>query len=329
MKLNGIFTDGMILQANKPIKIYGTGKGKVTVSFRNTTAELVAEDGNWILTLPSFEYGGPYEMKVILNDKENIIRDVYIGEVILLAGQSNIAMSLGGSSYPKKDYEENLMLKNFSAKSEKGQSHFEFSDGWVKCTKENAMHFSAIGYHLGMELSRAKNIAVGLISCYLGSSVIESWIPAEIGSRECFYLPKEEKYDSPYVHVSHNQNGFLYNLRQQSVVPYTLGNVVWYQGESNTGGGEWKIYTELLEELINCWREDFMDENLPFTVVQIADWDERNDDAWRGIQQAQERITERLSGVKVVKSADVCETFDIHPPTKINLAKRIYEALKG
>lgn len=329
MKLNGIFTDGMVLQANRPIRIYGTGKGKVTVYLNNVTADLVTEDENWILTLPSLDYGGPYEMKTVLNGEELVFKDVYIGEVILLAGQSNIAMSLGGSSYPKENYEDNPLLRSFSAKNLEGQGHFKFSDGWVKCSKDNAEHFSAIGYHTGMELSKAKNIAVGLISCYLGSSVIESWIPEYIADKECFYLPKEEKYDSPYVHGPHNEHGVLYNVRQQSVVPYTLGNVVWYQGESNTGSGEWKIYTDLLEELINCWRKDFMDENLPFTVVQIADWDERQDRGWKGIQEAQERIAERVSGVKVVKSADVCETFDIHPPTKIHLAKRIYEAIKG
>ena len=70
-----------------------------------------------------------------------------------------------------------------------------------------------------------------------------------------------------------------------------------------------------------------MDEALPFTVVQIADWDARQDDAWRGIQRAQERISEVAEHVTVIRSADVCETFDIHPPTKIHLAMRILESI--
>ena len=328
MKLNQIFTNGTVFQANKPIRLYGTGSGTVLASISSSVAKAEFKEEKWLLELPSLDYGGPYTLNINLNGDEIILNDIYIGEVVLLAGQSNIAMSLGGSSYPKEEYTENLMVRCFNAEHFGGQGHFNPSDGWVKCTKENAEHFSAIGYHIADEMSKEKGIAVGLIACCMGSSVIESWMPAEIANQERFFLPKEEKYDSPYVHGPHNENGALYNVRQQSVVPFTVGNVVWYQGESNTGKGEWKIYTDLLESLIIRWREDFMDEKLPFAVVQIADWDERDDDAWHGIQKAQEKITERLDNVFVIKSADVCESFDIHPPTKINLAKRICEYIK-
>jgi len=328
MELNKIFSDGLVFQANKPIRIFGTGGGNVSVTLNGKTANKEFIGGKWLIELEPLNYGGPYELNINLNGVRKVIKDVYIGEVILLAGQSNIAMSLGGSSYPKESIEENNLVRFFASELYNNQGHFSSDDGWVYTTKENAPHFSAIGYHLGMQLSKEKSIAVGLIACYLGSSVIESWIPSEIANKECFYLPKEEKYDSPYVHGPHNEAGKLYSIRQQSVVPYSIGNVIWYQGESNTGKGEWKIYTDLLEALINCWRKDFMDDCLHFTVVQIADWDQRDDAAWHGIQEAQQRITEKVDNVTVVKSCDVCETFDIHPPTKIHLANRILNAIK-
>lgn len=332
MKLNEIFTDGMILQAHKNIRLYGKGSGKITVSIADITKTAEFSTDDWILELPALSYGGPYEMTVDLNGELVTIKDIYIGEVVFLGGQSNMAMSLGGTSYPKENYEDNDLVRMYTAAPFEGDGEykgkFRPKDGWVKCDKETAPHFSAIGYHIGTELSREKKIAVGLISCALGSTVIESWMPACISSQERFYLPKEEKYDSPFVHGPYNAHGILYKVRQQSVVPYRLGNIVWYQGESNTGSGEWKIYTALLAELIKCWRKDFMDDNLPFVVVQIADWDVRDDDAWHGIQKAQEKIVEYVDNVCVVKSADVCETHDIHPPTKINLAKRIINVLK-
>lgn len=327
MELNKIFSDHMVFQANKPITVFGIGKGNVTIKLLDFSVTEFFDTPEWYVELPALDYGGPYELTVILNGEEINIKDVYIGEVILLAGQSNIAMSLGASSYKKEKYEENQLVRLFTSESFGMQGNFNPSDGWIKCAKDTAEHFSAIGYHIGIELCRNKGIAVGLVACYLGSSVIESWLPASIANEERFKLPKEEKYDSPYVHVPHNEYGTLYNVKQQSVVPYTLGNIVWYQGESNTGSGEWKVYTELLAELINCWRKDFMDQALPFTVVQIADWDERNDNGWKGIQKAQERIVDKVSNVKLVKSADVCETNDIHPPTKLYLAKRIYDSL--
>lgn len=328
MQINKIFSDGVVFQANKPVRIYGTGAGKVTATFNGVTASGEFCEEKWFLSLGTFGYGGPYQLEVDLNGEKTVLKDIYVGEVILLAGQSNIAMVLSGSSYPQEIIEDNDLVRYFTSELFENQGHFSPDDGWVYCTKENAPHFSAIGYHLGMKLSCEKGVAVGLIACYLGSSVIESWLPQEITDKECYQLPKEEKYDSPYVHGPHNKHGALYNVRQQSIVPFSLGNIIWYQGESNTGSGEWKIYTELLTELIDCWRNDFMDSDLPFTVVQIADWDERTDFGWKGIQRAQEKITEKVKNVKVVKSADVCETFDIHPPTKIHLANRIYENIK-
>ena len=328
MKLNKIFADGMVFQANKPIRIFGTGKGKVKATLENITVSKEFFEDKWLLELEPLQYGGPYNLNLDLNGDAIVIKDVYIGEVILLAGQSNIAMSLSGTSYDKKNIEDNSLVRFFASELYENQGHFSSDDGWIYCTKENAPHFSAIGYHIGMQLFKEKGIAVGLIACYLGSSVIESWIPSEIAKDKRFYLPKEEKYDSPYVHGPHNEAGKLYSVRQQSVVPFALGNVVWYQGESNTGRSEWKVYTDLLQALIICWRKDFLNDGLPFVVVQIADWDERTDYGWKGIQEAQEKITERLENVKLVKSADVCETYDIHPPTKIHLANRIFESLK-
>ncbi|MBR7098845.1 MAG: hypothetical protein IKC59_05465 [Clostridia bacterium] len=327
MKLSPIFGDHTVLQANKPIRIFGSGAGKAEASFDGETQTAHSDGGSWCLTFSPRPYGGPYELSLSLNGEKSVYTDIFVGEVLLLAGQSNIAQKLRRTTYGEENYEENPMLRYFAARRFADEDAYSPEDGWVSCTKENAAYFSALGYHVGMEMSKQKKIAVGLIACYLGSSVIESWIPAEIGNQERFYLPREEKYDSPYVRGPHNEYGMLYRTRQQSVVPFSIGRVIWYQGESNTGKSEWKHYTELLSELISCWRRDFMDEALPFTVVQIADWDARQDDAWRGIQRAQERISEVAEHVTVIRSADVCETFDIHPPTKIRLAMRILESI--
>ena len=328
MKLSSIFSNGTALQANKPIRIYGSGKGKAEVLFDGERAQAVSGDGFWCLTLSPRPYGGPYELLVTLNGVTTRYKDLYVGEVLLLAGQSNMGFKLHKTSYPAESYEENPLLRYYTAERFEKEDRHAPEDGWVPCTKENAAFFSAIGYHLGMRMSRERGIAVGLIACYLGSSRIESWIPEEIARREEFYLPPEEKFDSPYVRGEHNEPGRLYGIRQQSVVPYVLGRVIWYQGESNTGSGEGRIYTRLLSELIGRWREDFLDVSLPFTVIQIADWDARQDDGWRGIQRAQERIAELVDEVTIIRSSDLCETNDIHPPTKIHLAERIFESIR-
>ncbi len=329
MKLAPIFCDHTVLQANKPIRIYGEGQGTAQISFDGESHSVCSCEDFWCLEFAPRPYGGPYTLTATLNGETSVYSDIYVGEVILLAGQSNIAMKLDKTAFPKEKIEDNPAVRYFAAARFGTEDATTPADGWISCTKERAGRFSAIGYHVGMDLSREKNIAVGLIACYLGASVIESWIPAEIGNREEFYLPPEEKYDSPFVHAEHNEYGRLYGIRQQSIVPFSLGRVIWYQGESNTGRGEYKNYTKLLSELINCWRKDFLDPALHFYVVQIADFDERNDAAWRGIQTAQEKIVDFVDHVSVIRSADVCETFDIHPPTKIRLADRIWEKIKA
>ena len=328
MKLAPIFNHHTVLQANKPIRIYGSGKGHAKVSFDGETHEILSTGDFWCLTFAPRPYGGPYVLSVTLDGVTTVYEDLFVGEVLLLAGQSNMGFKLHKTTFPKERYEDHAALRYFAAERFEGEDRTAPEDGWTPCTKENAAYFSALGYHLGLQMSREKGIAVGLIACYLGSSRIESWLPREIAEREEFYLPPEEKFDSPYVRGAHNEPGKLYGIRQQSLVPFSIGRVLWYQGESNTGCGEPRIYTRLLGELITRWRMDFMDDSLPFTVIQIADWDARDDDAWHGIQAAQERIVEIVDGVTVIKSADVCEKNDIHPPTKTLLAERIWESIR-
>ena len=47
MKLHPIFTDRMVLPANKPLRIFGEGDKAVTVSLSGQTAEAVPCEGKW------------------------------------------------------------------------------------------------------------------------------------------------------------------------------------------------------------------------------------------------------------------------------------------
>lgn len=325
MKLNQIFTSNMVFQANKPVRIFGEGAGTIAVEFEGVTVtEDVGED-KWVIELPAFDYGGPYEMHITLNGEKNVLSNVYVGDVYLLAGQSNIEYSVNASSYPNELCEDYPLARCFMQDRLVVSPNLKSADGWLECEKETAKYWSAIGYHFALKLSKVKNIAVGLVFCYKGASVIESWIPKETAEKPEYCIPYEERYlcrstekDSP-----HNFSGALYEATQQKIAPFSFAAVIWYQGESNTGYGDYKIYEGLLKELIVQWRKDFIDERLPFVVIEIADFDDRNDEGWQKIQEIQRTISEKVENVISVKSADVCESFDIHPPTKTALAERI------
>lgn len=124
-----------------------------------------------------------------------------------------------------------------------------------------------------------------------------------------------------------NKDGALYEKTFLPIVPFTFKSVIWYQGESDTTIDEGKIYKELLKRMILCWRKDLRDEKLPFVIVEICDYDDRNDDGWRIIQQKQRECAKETDGTIYVQSSDVCNHENIHPARKICLANRIAEEL--
>lgn len=320
----------MVLPAGKVLRFYGEGAGKISISFAGLEkTEHFAED-IWYVEFPPMEYGGPYDIKVSLDGKDIILEDVYVGEVYLFSGQSNMQYKVQESPFIPGPYPDDEKLRLFSTERlEKGpyDDFFFPDDGWKICKSDEAGRWSAIACLTGHEITQKKGIAVGVIACYQGASVIESWVPA--GTFDKYNVPKEKKHVDHTVEYfsTWNKDGTLYNFALEQVVPFALSGVVWYQGESDTTPEEAAVYGQELADLIEIWRNDFRDPALPFIVVQIANYAPRSDEGWTMVQQAQWDIQFKVPGVKTVISKDVCEDNDIHPPTKHKLAATITEAL--
>ena len=187
--------------------------------------------------------------------------------------------------------------------------HFKPTDGWVTAQKDTIGHWSAIGYLAGNEIAQRKDIAVGIICAYQGGSVIESWVPKGTFESHGIIIDEADKTGSHiYYNGSHpwNEPGLLYNFALQWAVPFQLTGVVWYQGESDATAAEAAVYEQELGIMIDIWRKDFRREDLPFCVIQIADFDGRDDADWRRLQQAQLDIQNSRPYVKTVISKDVC-----------------------
>ena len=85
LKLNKLFRDGMILQRDVPVKIWGEADYPVTVSVDMHSTVDYAHDGKFLLTLPPHKAGGPYTMFVECGGEVTEIHDVYFGDVSLRA----------------------------------------------------------------------------------------------------------------------------------------------------------------------------------------------------------------------------------------------------
>lgn len=329
MKLNRIFTSGMVLPAGKPLRFYGEGKGKATISLAGVTRCASFDTDRWCLDFPELDYGGPYTLTAELDGEIFELSDVYVGEVYLFAGQSNMQFRLDQTNTPKQRWIPSDKLRAFCTDRFVGEDFRTPDDGWTVCDEDNVGLWSAIGYLVSSEISKKRGIAVGAVLCFRGATVIQSWVPAGTYEKIGINLAPED------FHVDHthpefkdqNRPGIMYDHALREVIPYPLSGIVWYQGESNTARNESLYYEKELTELIRLWRSDFCDDELPFVVVQIADTEIRLCDGWYDVQKAQLAVADKIPFVKTVISRDISERDDIHPVTKDKLSDRITEAV--
>ena len=62
----------------------------------------------------------------------------------------------------------------------------------------------------------------------------------------------------------------LYNGVQYPLKNYAVGAVLWYQGEARLNSMQPEQYNYILKDLIDQWREDFRNEELPVVIFQLA-----------------------------------------------------------
>lgn len=109
------------------------------------------------------------------------------------------------------------------------------------------------------------------------------------------------------------------------VVPYGIAGVVWYQGESNTGAPG--SYRSMLRMLKANWRALFGQEDLPFVVVQLANFmsptAQPQESKWAALREAQRLSTAEDAHAALAVAIDLGEYNDIHPLRKQEVADRV------
>ncbi len=128
----------------------------------------------------------------------------------------------------------------------------------------------------------------------------------------------------------------LYNAVLYPLAPYAISGVVWYQGESNTGNPA--PYADYLKKMIGCWRDRWQDQQMPFVIVQLANYDGRQqtgfprpityqsdpvNSGWAQLREAQRLVAKGDPYAELAVINDLGETVDIHPLRKKEVAGRI------
>ena len=248
---------------------------KVTIQFDSGRWECLAnQNGEWKIELPPRKAGGPYELRVKEDSSELCFRDVMVGEVWLVSGQSNMSFPLysktsrfdrcdNGKELAEKADLPNLRLcRNFQ---------------WKRCTPSEAMPFSAIGFLFGKELMKKRNVPVGIIQAAFPATRIQAWLPEEVirkadvtadvrrldkrdqigrekvrelwlkarNRHHQYFLwkskgaqgtppPFTKEDNAVYKEYGQNFPAMQYNLRILPWQDFPIRGILWYQGESNT-----------------------------------------------------------------------------------------------
>ncbi|UII19201.1 sialate O-acetylesterase [Fulvivirga ligni] len=271
IKLPKVLASHMVLQRDKPIKIWGwADKGdKITVEFNGQKASTKSKkNGLWEVELSAMPFGGPYTLKVSGSGDEITLEDILIGDVWICSGQSNMEMPLDGwgtidnakQEIKNADYPNIRLLnvdqdRSFSPKEDikKGE--------WQVCSPDNIAPFSATAYFFGRKINKELNIPIGLISTNWGGTYIQAWTSWDVISQDAEYkdldpneyeqqLKKWEENRVAYLKAIDNEPGLkeewfkpentpdgwkavkMPRPYEQSVVGNVDG-VVWYKYEFN------------------------------------------------------------------------------------------------
>lgn len=200
VKLPALISDGMVLQREQPVKIWGTADAgeSVSVTFMKKKYAATADNnGHWSVTLPSMKAGGPYLMRI--NDIK--LNDILIGDVWLCSGQSNMELPVSRvtdmfateiNEYSNERIRQIIIPKvyNFHAPQETLSA-----TSWKPMTQENVMNFSALAYFFAKEMYEKTKVPVGIINSSWGGTPIEAWI-SEDGLKEFpIYINDKRLYE--------------------------------------------------------------------------------------------------------------------------------------
>jgi sialate O-acetylesterase len=217
VKPHALFSDGMVLQQGIICPIWGTASPGEEITIEMTadrplrTKIEADKDGKWQFVFESGKPGGPYTMT--LTGKNTItINDIYVGEVWVCSGQSNMEWPLRATADAEKAIEnpKNPKIRLFTvAKATSKTPRSDVVGKWSECSPDTVGGFSAVAYYFGRDLQKTLNVPIGLIHTSWGGTVAEAWTakPALEADPDLKYLADNftralENYDKaidPYL----------------------------------------------------------------------------------------------------------------------------------
>ncbi len=194
LRLPNIFGDGMVLQRDKPVRVWGWSEpnSQISVSFGKQVQQTKADGkGEWLLELDSMPASfDPQVLKVTSGGEAVEIENILVGDVWLCGGQSNMEYTLRAS----RDSDVEILSADFSAirfirlpkvARLTPQSDFpvksenESTGNWRIATTEQVDNCTAVGYYFAKRIHRRLKVPVGLIDTSWGGTMAQHWVTKE------------------------------------------------------------------------------------------------------------------------------------------------------
>lgn len=313
--LPDVLSDAMVLQRDRPVLIWGQADAgeTVTVRFAGQTRKATADSvGKWRVKLdPLHASATPATMKIA--GKNTIeLKNILVGEVWLVAGQSNMQRLLSETANGEAAITgaDHPLIRLFNVSRQVAFKHKAPPlANWQTCSPESVKEFSAAGYYFGVELQKELNVPLGLINSSYGGSQAEAWTPVEYLLPSADLRPTVERtkiWDAERAQVKADYEQRLKEWRADSdnakaagarpqaspAVPdalreYRIASSI-YDGmiapliPFSLRGAFWyqgesnetraQQYGILLPSMIKAWRERWGQGDFPFGIIQLPNY---------------------------------------------------------
>lgn len=267
--------------------------------------------------------GGPYDIDLRIVDRgqtveELAVKDVLVGDVWILAGQSNMQ----GIGWLVEKLKPMQQVRAFYMTDEWDVAVDPLHTLWCavdpvhggnpQAPRVQPDRYNGVGpgVAFGQDLYRRTGIPQGLLCCAHGGTSMSQWDPAF----------KKAKGHSLY--------GAMYRRFRKN--GGAVAGVFWYQGCSDANPQAAPCYTQKMKKLVQSMRRDLKDAKLPVVAVQISRTTGRGDGQWwDSIREQQRRLPESIRNLAVVPAIDLPLSDGIHISGKGQqaLGKRAAEAM--
>ncbi|MCC9167717.1 sialate O-acetylesterase [Pontibacter harenae] len=240
VKLPQLLSDGIVLQRNAKVKVWGWASPgeKVTLSFKGKNYKATtAQNGKWSLTLPAMPAGGPYTINIKASNRLTI-KDVLVGDVYLCSGQSNMVhqMSLHNITYAEDIATANYpQIRHFwipTTTNLQGPAKELSEASWKSANPQDVNNFSAVAYFFARKLYNEYKIPIGLINASVGGTPIEAWMSEEgLKGFPATLATVEKNRDTSYVNSTQRRAMAAARANSQKPVQEKglTGAVKWYE----------------------------------------------------------------------------------------------------